>query len=476
MARIGATLSGVERMLLNRLAESQAAVTLNNLHLATEKKINFPSDDPTAFLAISRFQTDLKVVTSAMANATAATSMVGKAQTTIGLIRTQLTAIRNILLTEDTPEKRAAAQVKIDNAIDQINQLAGADIDGRRLLDGSANFDISGRNPSQVSDVEVYAIPGDDHGAANPASVIAGTVLDVATQAQLTYTGSGGKATANATFTLTGDLGSAEIEVVLDQPLEGDGSVAEAINAQSHLTGVVATVAGNTLTLSSVHYGTAASVAVTDVVGTFVVSGGHGDGTANGTDAVAQINGLTYTGSGSRFTVNENGFRYAIEFAPGYEGNLSPISVSGEALAFALSTTVGRPSRLAIPGLQPNRLGGLSGTLNQIQSGGPYSGLDGNTSRAIRIVDEAIGDVDRVKGNVDGFYNAAITSSSELLADLETNLEDSIAQTDGFNQSEEELLLAKNEQLVYNGLAALTILGQQRTAMVQILQKIAGLI
>jgi hypothetical protein len=59
---------------------------------------------------------------------------------------------------------------------------------------------------------------------------------------------------------------------------------------------------------------------------------------------------------------------------------------------------------------------------------------------------------------------------------LKTNLEDSIAQTDGFNQSEEELLLAKNEQLVSNGLAALTILGQQRSAMVQILQKIAGLI
>ena len=71
MARIGPTLSGVERMLLNRLAESEAAVTLNNLRLATEKRIQSPGDDPSAFVALSRLQSQVNLVTAATANVTA---------------------------------------------------------------------------------------------------------------------------------------------------------------------------------------------------------------------------------------------------------------------------------------------------------------------------------------------------------------------------------------------------------------------
>ena len=52
MGRIGAHLSGIERTLLNRLAEANAAATINSLRMATEKKkVNAPSDDPSAFVA-----------------------------------------------------------------------------------------------------------------------------------------------------------------------------------------------------------------------------------------------------------------------------------------------------------------------------------------------------------------------------------------------------------------------------------------
>ena len=38
MGRIGATLSGIERTLLNRLAEANTAAALNSLRLASQKK------------------------------------------------------------------------------------------------------------------------------------------------------------------------------------------------------------------------------------------------------------------------------------------------------------------------------------------------------------------------------------------------------------------------------------------------------
>ena len=59
MGRIGARLSGIERTLLNRLAEANAGATINSLRIATGQKVNAPSDDPSAFLALSRLQTRL---------------------------------------------------------------------------------------------------------------------------------------------------------------------------------------------------------------------------------------------------------------------------------------------------------------------------------------------------------------------------------------------------------------------------------
>ncbi len=52
MGRIGARLSGIERTLLNRLAEANAAATINSLRLATGQKIHAPSHGPSAFLAL----------------------------------------------------------------------------------------------------------------------------------------------------------------------------------------------------------------------------------------------------------------------------------------------------------------------------------------------------------------------------------------------------------------------------------------
>jgi flagellin-like hook-associated protein FlgL len=217
-------------------------------------------------------------------------------------------------------------------------------------------------------------------------------------------------------------------------------------------------------------------VAVVVTEGTFEVTGGNGDGTANGTDAAAAINGVDVDDvDGNRVTFSSNGLHFEIEFDPAFTGDFDPITVSGDALTFALSTSPSHRSTLAIPGLQAGHLGGASGRLDQIASGGLVSGLDGNTSPAIRIVDEALGDLTRIEGSVDGFFNAAVTSSSNLLSDLEEDLQDAIAQTDGYDETEETLLLAKNQQLAANALAGLAVLNQQRAGIVAMIQQIAGL-
>ena len=469
MGRIGSILSSAERRLLYQLTKIDAASALASFRLATQRRVNYPRDDPAAFLTLSLFQQRLNAAGATMANVTAASSRLTQAQTAIGQIRSQLNTIRTELLKDEnrtlTPSQRAQSQATIDAAITQIDVLAGTRIDGRAMLDGSADFIVSGRNASQVR--ELYACskpPGSSMS-------ISGTVTQAATQAELVYTGDAGSPphpTADATFTLTGKRGSTTFSVTTAQTLS---QVADAINEKSHLTGVKASVDANQLTFSSVDYGSAAGISITVTSGTFNVAG-----TGTAVDAQATINGQSHTGNGNHFSVSDNGFVFQMEVAGGFSGEFAAMTVSGDALRYQLSTSLAHPDTLAIPSLLAARLGGTSGRLDQIATGGPYSGLDANTSRAIRIVDEALGKLDLAEGVVDGFYNASVTSSSSLLTQLQSDLEDSIAATDGFSQEEETALLDHYSDLAANTVAGLTILGQQRSLLVDMIKQVAGLL
>ena len=805
MGRIGATLSGVERMLLNRLADANAAAVTNTIRLATGKRVNSPADDVSAFIELSNFQTQLTRVTATTKSVTAAGSMITQTQSTLGLIRTQLNTIRTELLTDESQglsaAQRSAAQVKIDTAITQINSLAATEIDGRRILDGSRDFNVSGRNNTQVTDLVVHSIGGpgqtvpgeyakltytgssryaaaaatikftgnvgstiiaittsdtledvaqkindrsnttgvvasvDDNtltlssaemganeaiavqvqaGTFNVAggngdntadgvdvvygstAAISGSVEQAATRSQLVYTGttaqiaagdggnltiagklgsvvvavadaelltavatkinnqshktgitayagvgsdtltfssvdygsdatasvsadsafsvtggngdgtaegsdmiatiggttyspakeaelrhreSTGLFTADAGIRVTGHLGSAnfsitngdslaliasninaqkgstgveaavdgndlvlkstitgtdghvDVEVTsgafdtvteytpaasaeltytgaggkltaaADFRLTGTGlfdfsfvgteylsDVAQTINDETATTGVVAVAQGDQLVLRTVATGSSASMSVTNVVGAFAVTGGNGDGTADGVNATASDTGVdeispNATLDGNRLSVNRNGFHFEIEFDGSFTGAFDTLSVSGDAMTFALSTDVGRRDRLAIPAVQAAYLGGISGKLNDLFTGGTASGLDDDTAQAIRIVDEALADLTRIEGSVDGFYDAAITSSTNLLDAMQKHLEGDategtegiISEADGYDSKLETLLLAKNQQLAANAEAGLAILSQQRLSIVNMIQKIAGL-
>ncbi len=467
MSRISTNISGIERTLLNRLAESNAAVTISTLRLATGKKINSPADDPASFVYLSGLQSQLSNVTAAMVNVTAASSMITQAQTAIDSIQTQLSTIRTELLTDETRSltgaQRADAQANIDAAIDQINTLAATAIGGRKLLDGSADYQIQGRSSSQVRELRVYSTGGS-------ALTIDGTVDTAATQAQLTYTGNTPADTviATATFTLTGETGSVEITVTADESLD---NLVDAVNDTSHDTGIVASRVDEVVTFSSVDYGSDAAVDVDVSSGTFDVSDG---GSVTGTDASVTINGQSYTGDGNRVDVAENGVHYELDFYQGFSGDFNTISVGAEALTFALSTEPFRESSLAIPSLQAGFLGRLSGSLDDLASGGGLDGLDANTSQAIRVVDEALAEVTRIEGVVDGFYNAAISSTSSLFSDIQDDLETAIDDVDLVDTTEETARLTFYSTLAYNAVSGLTILQQQRSSIVVVLQRLAG--
>lgn len=478
MVRIGSALTGIERQLLNSLALANAQVTLSSYRMATGHKINSPSDDPSAFVTLSRLQYELSNVTATLSNVTAAGSMISQSQTALGGIRTQLNAIRTELLKDAdrahplSDAQRAASQAKIDAAIDQINTLAGTNVNGKMTLGGSADYIYSGRNTSQVADVIV-------RGKVPSGTTISGTVDELATQAYLSYTGSSGNVTANAVFTLTGQRGSQVVTVSNGEALS---SVAVQINNYSYNTGITAAVDGlnpDRLVFTSVDYGSSAAVKITVTSGTFNIdSGGH----PVGTNASAVINGQTISSTsgnvnGNRFTVNNNGVTFEIEFKPDLapDTTFDTITVLGNNLSFALSPELSHSSSITIPSVNSANFSGPSGNLNDLYSGGLWAGLGDNTAQAIRIVDESLGRLTRVQGSVDGFYNAAITSSSGLLSDMQTTLGDYIDSINKVDDVEETQRKDYYQALADNAISGLTIIDQQRQSIVNMLQDIAGL-
>jgi hypothetical protein len=175
-------------------------------------------------------------------------------------------------------------------------------------------------NPSQITNFQVQSADPDS------LNTLSGSVTQAATAAQLTYTGGfGGRIAANASFTLTGSLGSANFSVTF---LETLTAVRDRINLQTTTTGVTASVSGNNLFLTSTGVGTAATVSRVVTSGTFNVTGGNGNGTANGTNAVLQINSQPVVASGNNVSYSDALGSYTFTLVNGFSGAFNPITVT----------------------------------------------------------------------------------------------------------------------------------------------------
>jgi flagellin len=474
VSRIGATISGFEMRLLQSLRASETAAALHGFRLATGRKINDPRDDPSGFVNVVRIENQLSQVQQASANVSAASSIASQAQLALDQIRTQLGAIRTLLLEDEdqslTASERSANQAQIDEALAAITALAASPIDGRRRLDGSLDYGTTGLDWQQVESLRVLA-PG--------AGTITGRVVSPATRATLTYTGAAGLVMADATITLAGKRGSAVITVAQNDDLD---AVAATVNGQSHATGVTAEVDGDDLVFTSVDYGTAARLEVSVLSGAFAVTGGDGSGLDVGADASVIINGAIVSSGGSLSSVDGNrvhfvsdNARFELVLRAGFAGTLESIEVHDDSIGrFALSADLARTSVLAIPGVLPGHFRGASGSLLDLGAGGEASGLGANTSRAVRIVDESLARLTVVEGQVDAFADHAVGASAEFLASLEANLQDALENVNLVDEDEENLLVARSEALASNALSSLAILQEQRSRVVGLLEQIAG--
>jgi flagellin-like hook-associated protein FlgL len=468
--RIGASINGIERQLLNQLAEIKASNLLHSLRLATGKRVNRPKDDPAAFLHITGLESRRSNINATLASVQNAAGIAAETQLVIDEIRTQLELIRSKLVEDEnqslTSQQRTANQTAIEAALDQINELALTGIGGRTRLDGSTDFRHLGLDSREIRELQVLGL-GDNQ--------IQGQVTTRAERGKLTYTGLLGRTSSNANITVTGPDGSATFNILT---LTSLSSLATTINNQMHKTGIRASVDPNNsskLHFHTVEFGSDASVTIQVNSGTFNVTGGS-DGTDSGVDAVAEINGETLTGNGNRFSYNRNGLRFELEFEEHFSGRFHTVTIDPEQVnTFQLTPDLERQTLLALRSLRTPQLGRLSGSLDDLYTGGSLAGLNTNTAQAIRVVDEALGQFARVEGQVDGFADQTVEASSNILTALTSAIDETLTVIDGVDEEEEGLLLAKNQQRVDSILASLSLFDQQRASIIDLLKQLAGL-
>ncbi|QDU57629.1 flagellin N-terminal helical domain-containing protein [Aeoliella mucimassa] len=313
--------------------------------------------------------------------------------------------------------------------IDAISGIDGftASLDGTNSTSG---FTAAGTNYVEASD----SAPG--------------------TAPTLTGGDNGGGLANDVVFELSGTNGSEVLSF-------GEGTViadvAKGINLVSDATGVSATVNGTTLELTSNAYGTSASVEVSviDDIGALFT-----DARDTGTDIVANVNGVSATGDGNELSINTATLDLSATIDPAFTGTAS-FSITGGGALFQLGPDVvsNQQARLGIGSVNTARLGGVSGKLYQLGTGGSAD-LTTDTTTAASIVEEAIDQVTSLRGRLGAFQRTTLETNQNALNDTLTNLTEAESSIRDADFAEETASLTRAQILVQSGTQVLAIANQ----------------
>jgi len=203
--------------------------------------------------------------------------------------------------------------------------------------------------------------------------------------------------TDNLVIELSGSKGA---EVLSFEAGTSIAQLINGINLVSDATGVGAaesTTTSGTLELTSNDFGTDAVVDVKVIsegspTGVFTTAIGQGT-RQTGTDVVASINGVSATGKGNALSINTASLDLSTTVAAGITGTIS-FSITGGGAQFQLGPDVvsNQQARLGIGSVNTARLGGVSGRLFQLGTGGDSS-LTADPNSGAKIVNEAIDQV-----------------------------------------------------------------------------------
>jgi flagellin len=280
-----------------------------------------------------------------------------------------------------------------------------------------------------------------------------------ATQGELTY--SGGALASDLVLQVGGQNGFQVFNFGTGTTVN---QIATALNQVSDATGVEATVSGTGLQLQSTEYGSDAFVSSKAISGSFDTknTGGNDSSREAGTNIVARVNGVQATGKGLQASINTATLELSFTANSGLaDGSSFNFSITGGGANFQLGPSVvsNQQARLGIQGISSATLGGVSGSLFELRSGGAKD-LKTDVNGAAKVLNEVITQVTSLRGRLGAFQKTTLETNINSLNDTLVNLTDAQSSIRDADFAAESANLTRAQILVQSGTAVLQIANQ----------------
>lgn len=450
--------------LLNRIAGITQAQTNSMTRMSTGYKINSAKDNPAGLIALRTLDAEYTAVTAAIGNNQRTNAMLDVAEGALQEVSNLLSDIETLVASsvgdQATDSERAANQAQIDQAVDSIDRIIRTtEFAGKNLLNGQLGIQVS-ESTGKAEDIRLYS--------RNPSSGSQDLGVSVTTASSGATMSTTNSATAAMTYTVTGELGSATIEIS-----DTDDRAAEIakINAATSQTGVVASAStGNGIVIRSNETGADQFVTID------MISGGGAGGWAdthveNGADAVVTINGQSAAADGNKITFNANGVSgsFTLTSTGDVDAATMTLAVSGGGATFQLGTDSSTRATLGLTAMFSHTMGKTgTGFVNEITSGGSHQ-LSATSTNALAIVREAITDVAEARGRVGGFQKYQVQTSINSLQATQQGVGDARSVINDVDYAAETAELNRQNVLMAASMELLGIANQQAGQVLNLL-------
>jgi flagellin len=416
--------------------------------LASGLRINRGADDPAGLIRSEDLRAQIAGLEQAIANSQDATNLIKTAEGALEEVHNLLRSMRQLAVASGntgTNDQTAlqANQNQIRSAIESINRIAAQTQFGtKKLLDGTAGLSAVVTDARRIGGM---FFGGSVVGTDSTASTIvreyalgSGVIeIDVTTAAErAAVDGTRGYADAGAIIETSGTVVINGVSFSVQAGTTTLQSFVDQINSQSSVTGVVAELfADNNNTyvrLRSTEYGANFSINLNDQQE--ILLDGATSASATGVNAVARvtlrtIDGgqvfVTFTGGVSR---GDSGLRLTDA-----KGNVILLNEAGNAagaaavgrtnkgqLEFQIGANAGQVARFSINNMRADKLG------TGVVAGKSLKDVDvtktGGAEEALKIIDAAIQQVSKLRGDMGAFQKNVLESNMRSLAVAKENL------------------------------------------------------
>ncbi|QDT40223.1 B-type flagellin [Gimesia alba] len=271
--------------------------------------------------------------------------------------------------------------------------------------------------------------------------------------------------------------GNADTNVLVSSAVEGDGSGVVDAAAAAALSGGTNAY----LTFSASNYGSDEFVDVNVLSGTFdtvdTIALGNSLKRDIGSDIVARINGQVAQGSGLQANLRSQQLDASFSFtaAANTVNNTASLTITGGGSLFQIGQDVSAAGQvgIGIEAVNTARLGGVSGKLFELGSGGGKSLLDVGPSvpgaDLVNIIEEAVNRVSTLRGRLGAIQKNVIETNVSSLGVALENISEARSQIVDTDFAVETANLTKAQILNQAGISVLSIANQNPQQVLSLL-------